>query len=215
MNTLAIDTATGISVGVAKDGKPVVSLREEDTRSHAELTQSLVNKALDMAGVGLDELSLIVAGIGPGPFTGLRVGIVAATVSASLLQIPVKGVCSLDAIALSAQCAENFVVATDARRKEVYWATYRPDRTRIGEPQVSAPEQVPDLPVCGPALEKYPDLGVGAFKAELDAGILAAEASQLADLGTSPIYLRKPDASLPSKRKSTLTHRRLTIPKAK
>lgn len=211
--TLAIDTATGINVGLARDGEAIAVAREESTRKHVELSQQLVNKVLADAGVEFNDLSQVAVGVGPGPFTGLRVGIVTGTTIASLLKIPVRGVCTLDSIALGVEAEGDYVVATDARRKEVYWAKYT-DGVRQGEPQVSPPEQVAQIQTFGPAVSVYPSILLGS-DAALDAGLMAASVNELPDVGLSPIYLRKPDATLPASRKSTLGHRRITLPKIK
>ena len=110
---------------------------------------------------------------GPGPFTGLRVGIVTARTLAAVAGRPLHGVCSLDVIAAQWQDApDEFVVASDARRKEFYWALYR-DGIRVGEPRVSAPEVIPDLPAAGPV----PDDPAGPRF--LDAAVLAARWADL------------------------------------
>ena len=189
-------------------------------RSHAELTQKLVDDCLAEAGIGVAELGEIVVGLGPGPFTGLRVGIVTGTVLASLLGIPVRGVCTLDALAAcwlaQHEAPAEFLVASDARRRELYWAKYAANG-RIGEPQVSAPDAIPQLPILGPCVSVYPELFAGHALPDadqaLDGGLFAALAKQLPNLGLEPIYLRKPDATEPSTRKSTLTSRRVRLPK--
>lgn len=214
--TLAIDTATGINVGLAKDGEAVASAREESTRKHVELTQQLVNQTLEQAGIEFKDLSQVAVGVGPGPFTGLRVGIVTGTTIASMLKIPVRGVCTLDAISLGVEGTQDrFVVVTDARRKEIYWASYDRQGKRDGEPQVSIPEEVEQVPAYGPGVSVYPTIFTGGKDLQLDAGLLAARLELLPDVGLSPIYLRKPDAKLPATRKSTLGHRRITLPEIK
>ena len=93
-------------------------------------------------------LTRLIVGLGPGPFTGLRVGVVTAQVLGQVLGLELRGVCSLDVVAaqfVAAHSAE-FVVATDARRREVYWARYSPGGVRLGEPRVSRPVDVPRLP---------------------------------------------------------------------
>jgi tRNA A37 threonylcarbamoyladenosine modification protein TsaB len=120
-------------------------------------------------------------------------------------------VCSLDVLAAahtSSGLDGDFVVATDARRKEVYWARYRADGFRVEGPSVSAPEEVPALPTIGPGAALYPDrLTAAPGPQVLDPGILAAGGLQLADAGTEPLYLRRPDAALPGRAKSVLTWR--------
>ncbi|MEA4943250.1 MAG: tRNA (adenosine(37)-N6)-threonylcarbamoyltransferase complex dimerization subunit type 1 TsaB [Propionicimonas sp.] len=208
---LGIDTSSVVCAGLAADGEVVGSLVVPDTRAHAEQLTPLIRRLLDESGAGLPDLASIAVGVGPGPFTGLRVGVVAATVLAEVLQLPIKGVCSLDVLALQAVAAGlvqrggsgsagDFVVASDARRKEWYWATYHADGSRDAGPFVTAPDGLPALPQVGP---------VTATPLELDAGRLAALAAVLPDAGLEPLYLRRPDAEVPTARKSTLLPPRL------
>jgi len=207
--TLAIDTATGINVGLAHGGQPVAARSEESSRKHVELLQPMVDALLADAGVVLGDLDRIVVGVGPGPFTGLRIGIVTARTLGFVTGVPVRGACTLDAIALRWFAGGDFappppgsdvVVATDARRHELYWARYAPSGERLGAPEVSAPADLPNLPTAGP--------GVGAAPT-LDAALLAARIDDLPDVGLEPLYLRKPDAELPRTRKSALAGGRL------
>lgn len=218
--TLAVDSATGITVGLAKDGQPRAARSVTDSRSHAELTQNLVDEVLAETGLRPTDVDRVAVGLGPGPFTGLRVGIVTGTVFAALCGQPVRGVCTLDALAAcwlaDHQFAGEFVVVTDARRHELYWARYGADG-RLGAPQVSAPDAVADLPAIGPGVAVYPQIFASRELPDgqqpLDGGLFAALAWQLPDAGLEPIYLRKPDATEPSTRKSTLTSRRVRLPK--
>jgi tRNA threonylcarbamoyl adenosine modification protein YeaZ len=144
------------------------------------------------------DLDAVVAGLGPGPFTGLRVGVVTAVALADARQLPVIGVCSLDAIGSGAR-----TVVTDARRKEIYWATYADDGSRTDGPGVVRPEELG---------RPGPFAGDPAFGARLDAevtpadvttaGLLRAASSQLADPSSAgplvPLYLRRPDATPPT-----------------
>lgn len=209
MITLALDTSTDVCVGVARDGVALASGVVTDRRAHAEQLMPLVSRTLAEAGVALAEVDVIAVGVGPGPFTGLRVGVVTAATLGLVLKRPVTGYCSLDAVArqwADAGAPEQFVVASDARRKEVYWATYAADGTRVDGPHVSAPSLVPDLPLGGTGAP----LISGTFDgpATLDAGVFAARASVLPDAGLDPLYLRRPDADAPGTPKSTLTSER-------
>ena len=123
-----------------------------------------------------------------------------------MLGCALHGVCSLDVLAAQHERqATDFVVATDARRHEVYWARYGPDGVRIGEPQVSAPDALPDLPVVGPAADLYADrLRAVPGPRVLDPGILALVGPRLPDAGHEPLYLRRPDATESVRRKSVL-----------
>jgi tRNA threonylcarbamoyl adenosine modification protein YeaZ len=145
---LAIDTATpAVTAGVVRlDGTSVEALAERitvDARAHAErLTPNAVSALAD-AGLTVAELDAVVVGCGPGPFTGLRVGMATAAAYGHALAIPVYGVCSLDAIGIeTAATAGEVLVVTDARRREVYWARYR-GGVRVDGPAVSAPADLP------------------------------------------------------------------------
>ncbi len=209
---LGIDTATDVRVGVARDGVVVATGVVADRRAHAEQLLPLVRRVLAEAGAAPADLTGIIVGVGPGPFTGLRVGVAAAITLAEVLGVDVRGVCSLDVVALEwagrpDAPAGGFAVVADARRKEVYWARYAPDGTRVEGPFVTPPEAVPAVPLAGPGavLTGRECAGPDA----IDAGLLAASASLLADAGTVPLYLRRPDAEVATTRKSTLLAPRL------
>jgi tRNA threonylcarbamoyl adenosine modification protein YeaZ len=141
---LAIDTATpAVTAGlIRRDGDRLEVLAERvsiDARAHAERITPNVLAALADAGRRMADLGAVVVGCGPGPFTGLRVGMATAAAYGHALGVPVHGVCSLDAI--GGQTTGETLVVTDARRREVYWARYR-DGVRIGGPAVSAPADV-------------------------------------------------------------------------
>ena len=168
--TLAIDTSTSrTSVAIIEDGSILWSGHRDGATEHGPALPSLVQEGIK--GFAIDK---VVVGMGPGPFTGLRVGIAFAQSFALARGISVRGVCSLDAIAAQVN-EKDFIVTVDARRKEVYWARYK-DGVRVGEPAVSFPADVsgtsihPDL---------YPDMKalVG-----LTGNII------------EPMYLRRPDA---------------------
>jgi tRNA threonylcarbamoyl adenosine modification protein YeaZ len=194
---LAIDTATpAVTAGVVADGELLAERVSVDPRAHAERITPNVLGALADAGRGMADLGAVVVGCGPGPFTGLRVGMATAAAYGHALGIPVYGVCSLDAI--GGQTTGETLVVTDARRREVYWAHYR-DGVRIDGPAVSAPADVdpgaaqavagsPEhaalfgLPLCGPS---YPT-PVGLVQA---VGEWPDNPAPLV-----PLYLRRPDA---------------------
>jgi tRNA threonylcarbamoyl adenosine modification protein YeaZ len=221
---LAVDTTTDVTVGVARDGVVLASERVTDRMAHVEQLVPLVHRTLAAAGVALADVDHVVVGLGPGPFTGLRVGIVTAQVLAHVRHVPLHGVCSLDVIALAhlaegragsagewgsaggrPPSGQGFVVATDARRKEVYWARYAPDGRRVAGPEVSSPDDVPRLPTVGPAADLYAErLDAVPGPRTLDAGLLAAHGLDLPSAGTEPLYLRRPDAAEPARRKSVL-----------
>jgi tRNA threonylcarbamoyl adenosine modification protein YeaZ len=191
---LGIDTAAGVTVVVWRDAVAVAERRLDDSRRHAEALTPLIAAALAEAGVGVAELDEIVVGMGPGPFTGLRVGIVTAETLAAVAGVPVRHVCSLDWVAAGQVPHDGeFVAAIDARRHEVYWARYAPDGTRLAGPFVSAPDQVPELPVvCEGASPRT-----------------SGRVATLPEVGPEPLYLRRPDATVSTTRKPVLTDREL------
>jgi tRNA threonylcarbamoyl adenosine modification protein YeaZ len=206
--TLALDTSTDVTVGLARGAEVLAAERVTDRVAHVEQLVPLVHRALAGAGATLADVGRVVVGLGPGPFTGLRVGIVSAQVLAHVRGVPLHGVCSLDAVAVEHAASgpdSDFLVATDARRKEVYWARYAADGTRVQGPEVSSPDDVPRLPTVGPAADLYADrLQVADGPRLLDPGVLASRGVDLPDAGTEPLYLRRPDAAEPSRRKSAL-----------
>jgi tRNA threonylcarbamoyl adenosine modification protein YeaZ len=205
MNVLAIDTSVGVSVAILRSKGELTQSQAVDHGMQGELTAELISQVVTESGLEISEITDVVVGVGPGPFTGLRVGLVTAAVFAHARNIPIHGICSLDAIAFD--YAKPCVVVTDARRKELYWARY--EDKRIGEPQVSKPEdllaQFPNTDFVGPGAQLYLDFISGKFS-ELKAGSLAklfvSGNAQLVDV--SPMYLRKPDAVEPTTRKSVL-----------
>jgi len=205
MNVLAIDTSVGVSVAILRSNGELTQSQAVDHGMQGELTADLISQVVAESGLEISEITDVVVGVGPGPFTGLRVGLVTAGVFAHARDIPIHGICSLDAIAFD--YAKPCVVVTDARRKELYWAHY--DGKRLGEPQVSKPEDLlslfPDSQFVGPGAQLYPD-SINGSPMELRAGSLAklfaTGSAQLVDV--SPMYLRKPDAVEPTTRKSVL-----------
>jgi len=212
--TLAVDTSHQVAVGVADDDRVLTADVVADSRAHVEQLMPLVRTTLASTGVELADLSRIVVGLGPGPFTGLRVGVVTGWTLAATLGIPSHGICTLDVIARQwapgMSVPDEFVVATDARRKELYWARYRADGTRIGAPAVSAAADLPDLPVVGSGAAAWSEvLGDrivtdASAPVDLDAGLMAAIGFTLPSTGDEPLYLRRPDATEPRQRKSAL-----------
>ncbi len=153
---LGIDTATDVRAGVARDGAVVASDVFGDRRAHAEQLLPLVQRVLATAGATPSDLTGVVVGVGPGPFTGLRVGVAAAITLAEALGVPVRGVCSLDVVALAwadrgDAPAEGFAVVADARRKEVYWARATTAAGAVDGPFVTAPARCRPCPSPDPA----------------------------------------------------------------
>lgn len=196
-----LDTSAGAVVGRATFLGPM---------AHGERLAPLVAEVLAQAGVGPTELGAIGVGRGPGPYTGLRVGLVHAEVLGWTLGIPVHGVCTLDVLAAEAAptIPGEFLVATDARRREVYWAAYAAGGARIGDPQVGAALDIPDRqrPVVGAGAARYPDaFGDRRPPEHPDPGVLARLVAARIELGApadvSPLYLRRPDAVVGAARK--------------
>ena len=168
--TLAIDTSTSrTSVAIIEDGSILWSGHRDGATEHGPALPSLVQEGIK--GFAINE---VVVGMGPGPFTGLRVGIAFAQSFALARAISVRGVCSLDAIAAQVN-EKDFIVTVDARRKEVYWARYK-DGVRVGEPAVSFPADVSGAPIHP---DLYPDMKA-----------LVALTGNIIE----PMYLRRPDA---------------------
>ncbi len=206
---LALDTSTVVNVGLARGAEVLATATVGDRMAHVEQLTPLLRDCLARAGLPLRDVHRLVVGLGPGPFTGLRVGIVTAQILAAAAGIPLHGVCSLDVLAAQFVADQpaltEFVVATDARRREVYWAAYAADGRRQGEPQVSRPLDVPRRPTIGPAADLYPDQLLGApGPRTLDAAALATAGPALPDAGRRPLYLRRPDATEPTRRKPVL-----------
>nr|WP_208383376.1 tRNA (adenosine(37)-N6)-threonylcarbamoyltransferase complex dimerization subunit type 1 TsaB [Modestobacter marinus] len=195
---LALDTATPtLVVGLARwtAGGPAEVLTERGLPSgnrHAELLTPAVREVLSAAGVAMADLDAVVVGLGPGPFTGLRVGIVTAAALGDARGVPVHGVCSLDAVGEGARS-----VVTDARRKEVHWATYDAAGARVSGPGVDRPE---DAPVADPVVGdvRFAErLGREVVAAEVTTAGLLRAALPLLDRPPAPLeplYLRRPDA---------------------
>jgi tRNA threonylcarbamoyl adenosine modification protein YeaZ len=198
---LALDTATptlvaGLARWSAGTGAEVLAERALPSGNrHAELLTPAIRGVLDDAGLSRGDLGAVVVGLGPGPFTGLRVGVVSAAALGDALAIPVVVVCSLDAVGSGAR-----TVVTDARRKEIYWAAYDEDGTRTDGPAVVRPEELgrPGPFVGDPAFAER--LGAEVAPADVTtAGLLRAAAAQLAHPSSAgplvPLYLRRPDAT--------------------
>lgn len=222
---LALDTATGtIGAAVLADDRILAEVTHQDSRRHGELLAPAIEQVLAEAGVSVRDLTGIVVGVGPGPFTGLRVGIVSALVLGRVRGVPVHGICSLDAVAEAARLDEvvdgPFLVATDARRKEVYWATYVVEQDRVrrtSAPGVDRAADLPDevrrLPAVGRGPMLYDVLSRASQDAPVDVrpGLLGVVAHRALAAGQSvvqdpadgillppePLYLRRPDATEP------------------
>jgi tRNA threonylcarbamoyladenosine biosynthesis protein TsaB len=221
---LAIDTATSAITVALHDGQSVLAEASTlDSRRHGEYVAPAMAEVLARAGRTAADVSAVVCGMGPGPFTGLRVGLVTARTFAFARGIPVFGVCSLDAMAHQAWLqgvagvGQSCVVATDARRKEVYWARYKitaGGAVRQGLPMVAKAgaiaDQVRGLPVIGRGAVLYAEsFGPRVGPLDVSAGALADLAARMIAAGEElpapePMYLRRPDATPPPPRKAAL-----------
>ncbi|MET9018700.1 tRNA (adenosine(37)-N6)-threonylcarbamoyltransferase complex dimerization subunit type 1 TsaB [Actinopolymorpha sp. NPDC004070] len=219
MLLLAFDTATPAITVALHDGTSVVATSTVvDAMRHGELLAPGIAAVLDQAGADRTDLTDVAVGVGPGPFTGLRVGLVTARTLGHVLDIPVHGVCTLDVLAAAAEVDSGpFCVATDARRKEVYWGRYADRHTRVDGPLVDRPDVLATAdPVVGRGATLYP----AAFPTA--AGPMDPDAAVLAELVVSgaakvvpatPMYLRRPDAVEPRTRgKRVLTAREDRVP---
>lgn len=213
MLLLAFDTATPAVTVALHDGERVLAEQTTvDARRQGELLSPHIAETLAAAGVTPADLGLVAVGVGPGPFTGLRVGVVTALVMGEALGIEVVGVCTLDVLAAEAvssgAVSDSFLVTTDARRREVHWAAYdvvdgRAVRTE--GPAVAEPSDVAlrGRPVVGRGADLYAEvLGPRAGPADPSAAVLAsyAVAERAAGrplLAAVPLYLRRPDAVVP------------------
>jgi tRNA threonylcarbamoyl adenosine modification protein YeaZ len=221
---LVLDTATpAVTAAVAGVGADRIDLLAErrtvDARAHGELLAPQLEAVLRAAGARPRELRAVVAGVGPGPFTGLRVGLVTAAALGHALDIPTYGVCSLDAIgAATADEKGPVLVATDARRHEVYWGFYAGGE-RIAGPAVDRPDEVAVRAAragvrrgYGDGVHRYPEvLGVELvaeprYPPPAALAGLAADRVRAAVPGEplTPLYLRRPDAVAPAERKAVL-----------
>jgi len=238
---LALDTATPtVVVGIIEVGPPADSgwfttgVRAARTASsgnrHAETLGQLIPEVLSESDLRMTDLSVVVVGLGPGPFTGLRVGVMTAVALGDALGLPVYGVCTHDAIAATyagragtsgeaaapgeaaaLSEAAGFVVVTDARRRECYWAGYDASGARVSGPDVERPADMltrPDWRSSGLVIGD-PDfsepLGTEMHPAEPDLIGLVLAASGLTEGqppgALEPMYLRRPDAAPPAPRK--------------
>lgn len=226
MNLLAIDTATDTVSVAVHDGESVVaSAAARGERRHAELLAPMVADVVDRAGIALTDLGAIAVDVGPGLFTGMRVGITAAKAFAEVLEVPLVPVTSLEALAHAADAGDADVIASviDARRGEVFWAVHRAvDRTRLGDLRVGKPEEcVADLSargqsvvVTGSGMERHRDVFAEHLRLAVPAHVLGGPAEPIADMVAMigharamrqdscgvdevvPVYMRAPDAEI-------------------
>lgn len=208
MLVLAFDTATAAVTVALHDGSRVLAQESSvDARRHGELLTPAITRVLSAAAAKPADLTSIAVGTGPGPYTGLRVGLATARAMGSALGITIDGICTLDVIAAAVAdqgVGRDFIVATDARRHEVYWARYSSAGERLSGPEVSVPALVPGgYPVAGQGPLLYQELAGRRLDPSLpsaaDLAALSARrlASGQAPGEPEPLYLRRPDAAEP------------------
>ena len=200
---LAFDTATPqVTVALHDGDRLVAAYSADEAMRHGEMLAPGIAEVLARAGAISQDVTAVAVGVGPGPFTGLRVGLVTARTMGLALGIPVYGVCTLDVLAAEAfdQGLDDVVVATDARRKEVYVASYA-DGARTSGPEVVRPaEAATDRIVVGRGAVLYPDAFPRASAPEhpsaaVLADVVVRERFELLD--PEPLYLRRPDTMTP------------------
>lgn len=215
MITLAIDTASAVSsVALVRDGSVIESDACDDVRRHAETLAPMLHHVLRR--VDRSELSNIACGVGPGPYTGVRAGVVSAQALGYALGVDVVGVCSLDALAdvvrTSVTWADSFTVAIDAKRREVYWAHYSAEGVRIDGPHIAdapsieaygPPEWVPTAGGVGLLAQRalqaghgVEDIEIGLSEHGTDDGATARSLSGRVLLPPRPLYVRRPDVTV-------------------
>lgn len=184
---LAIDTSAGTSVALVGDGI-VAEAATADTRSHAEHIGVFIERVLFDSGATPESVTAVMVGLGPGPFTGLRVGIAAGITFALGQDVPVYGVPSHDAVAVgNGSCA----VVTDVRRRELAWTTYR------GGVAVDGPALTTEATLAADVdLTEFPEARADVVSAALLATAGATRLERGDDLSSlTPLYLRAPDAT--------------------
>ena len=209
---LALDTATPVVTVALHDGTRLVGFSDTEAGPrHGELLAPAISDLLDRAGIHPRDLTEIVVGIGPGPYTGLRVGLVTARTLGAVLDVPVHGVVTLDTLAAAQSelvaSGSPFVVATDARRREIYWARYAGKR-RLEGPFVDRPaalaERLDGAPVVGRGARLYAELlsPVDGHDDPSAAVLAEARIAGAVELrAPQPCYLRRPDVTEPGPRK--------------
>jgi tRNA threonylcarbamoyladenosine biosynthesis protein TsaB len=213
---LAFDTSTDVVTVALHDGTHVVAHRRgSGVRRHAEVLTPLVADALGEAKISGRDLDGIAVGVGPGAYTGLRVGLVTAQALGLAWSVPVMGACSLDAMAVQAQrehgphVGDGVLAVTDARRRQVFWARYTEDARRLAGPAVGPADAVPArhlLAVGSGALANAHLFADVREPSGPDAGWLADGllTGRIAAQPVEAVYLREPDVTVAAGAKPVL-----------
>ena len=215
MVILSFDTTTSVTTVALIREADVASERSQlDARRHAEVLVPTIKLVLGDSGLNLSGLTAIAVGVGPGAFTGLRVGLVTARALGDALGIPVHGVMTLDTIAYASGLDHSFAVVMDARRKEVFWARYSNATTLEAGPFVALPddvvEQIEGLPVVGAAATPFAEMFADVRPPELPSAGALGQLTHRRLLGgkplleLTPLYIRRPDVTPSAGPKSVL-----------
>lgn len=216
MLVLALDSSTPrvtVALADARSGDVLAEYDDDAGNRHGEALAPAIQRVLAVADAVPRDLAAIACGLGPGPFTGLRVGIVTAASFADGLRIPSYGVGSLDALAAAHQRGDRLLAVTDARRKQVYWARYDETGRRVGGPEVSVPSEL--AAAMAGQVDRVAGIGAPQWKDAFahfaiddtdpwpqarDIARLAAERVIAGAPGEqlTPMYLRRPDAQPPA-----------------
>lgn len=199
MYSIALDTSAGTTVALLQDDDVLAELNFDENMTHAERIGQALSEVLTKAAIRPAQIGRVVVGMGPGPFTGLRVGLAAAKFFALGANAELVGVCSLDAIALNFYeqnpTAGALLVVTDARRKEVFWAAYSGLSSgipiRVVGPSVTKEENIKDF-IDVDSHQRTEILGTAAALGKIAFSETSTELG--ANYDVSPIYLREPDA---------------------
>ncbi|MGH3661002.1 MAG: tRNA (adenosine(37)-N6)-threonylcarbamoyltransferase complex dimerization subunit type 1 TsaB [Micromonosporaceae bacterium] len=223
MHVLVVDTATpAVTAALVEIGDPDVTVRSTrvtvNPRAHSELLTPAIQEIFAETGIGPGALAAVVAGVGPGPYTGLRVGLVTAAAFTHALSIPGYGVCSLDGIGAAVPKPGRAVAATDARRREIYWRVYE-SGVPITEPAVDQPAAAAEHLSRLEVQQGYGDGAIQhaeALRIPVSDQLRFPDPAALARVAAdrvratapnevlTPLYLRRPDAALPGVRKKVL-----------
>lgn len=218
MLILAFDTSSpAVTVALVRGTETLVERTEVANNKHGELLASLIDQTLTEAGIAPCDPGAVAVGLGPGPFTGLRVGIVTARAMSDALGIPAYGESSLDVMAAELRGGPEYAVVSDARRKQVYWTAYSSGGERLSDPDLGRPDDVAAAldgvvsQVAGAGASMYPEafarftvLDEPIYPRAATLGWMvrdrAAAGAPSDDL--APLYLRRPDAQVPGKPKA-------------